>query len=193
MAAPLPDSDLDQLFRTARSYKWWTDAPVAEAQMRAIYDLAKWCPTANNITPARFVWLASPESQARLAPLIAESNREKMLKAPLTVIVAYDLDFPDTLPIVAPHAVGRFGDKEKAAFEALRSGTLQGAYLIMAARALGLDAGPMGGIDRPAIDAEFFAGTNVRTNFIVSIGEATEQGLKPRGGRLGFDEACRIL
>jgi nitroreductase len=193
MGTPFPDDELDQLFRRARSYKAWDGTPISEAEIRAIYDLAKWGPTATNVSPARFTWVVSEAARARLLPHVAESNRPKMDGAAATVIVAYDLGFGSTMAKLAPHAVGRFDDLEKAAFEALRSGTLQGAYLIMSARALGWDCGPMGGVDRAGIDAEFFAGTNVRSNFIIAMGRAADGGLKPRAARLDFDEACHIL
>lgn len=196
MAGPLPEPVLDRLFRVARTRNWWLDHPVSEADIRAIYDLAKWGPTSANTTPARFVWLTTEAAKARLAPLVAEANREKMLKAPVTAIVGYDLDFAATLGQLAPHnpaAPSWFEKVEVAEYEAFRSGTLQGAYLIMAARALGFDCGPLGGIDRAAVDREFFAETRVRTNFVVSLGHGSDERLRPRAPRLAFEQACRIL
>ena len=196
MAEPLSSEALDQIFREARTWKWWTDDPVTEADIRAIYELMKWGPTASNTTPARFVWVTSEEAKARLEPLLDEGNRKKTMKAPATAIVGYDLDFPDYLGQLVPHAPNArswFADPEVRSFEAQRSSTLQAAYLISAARALGWDCGPQGGIDRPGIDREFFAGTNVRTNFIISIGRGHEQGLKPRAPRLSFEQANRIV
>lgn len=196
MAAPLSAPALDQIFRTARTYKWWADDPVTAADIEAIYELMKWGPTATNTTPARFLWITSPEAKARLEPLLDEGNRKKTMQAPATVIVAHDLDFDAHVPFLVPHnkdARSWFADPQLRAFEALRSGTLQAAYLIIAARALGWDCGPQGGIDRDGIDREFFAGTAWRTNFIVSIGRGAEQGLRPRAPRLAFDQANRII
>lgn len=196
MSQPLPDAALDRLFRTARTRNGWHEHPLSDVDIRAIYELAKWGPTAANTTPARFVWLTTEAAKQRLAPLIHDGNRAKMLQAPATVIVAYDLDFPSTLHQLAPHnpaAPSWFDDPQVAEYEAFRSGTLQGAYLIMAARALGFDCGPMGGVDRAAIDREFFAGTNIRSNFIVSVGRGSDERLRPRAPRLAFEQACRIL
>jgi nitroreductase len=196
MAEPLSPSALDQIFLEARTWKWWTDDPVAEADIRAIYELMKWGPTASNTTPARFVWVTSEDAKARLEPLLDQNNSRKTLKAPATVIVGYDLDFHEQLGLLIPHAPNArswFEDPEARSFEALRSSTLQAAYLIIAARALGWDCGPQGGIDRAGIDREFFAGANVRTNFIISIGRGHEQGLKPRAPRLSFEQANRIV
>lgn len=196
MSEALSPEALDQIFRTARTWKWWTDDKVTEADIRAIYELARWGPTATNTTPARFVWVTSDQAKARLEPLLDENNRRKTVKAPATVIVGYDLDFHEHLPFLVPHAPNArswFEDPEVRSFEGLRNSTLQAAYLIVAARALGWDCGPQGGIDREGIDREFFAGTNVRTNFIISIGRGHEQGLRPRAPRLSFEQANRIV
>jgi nitroreductase len=192
MAEPLDDAGLDQLFRTARTYNGWREEPLAEADMRAIYDLAKWGPTSANSTPARFVWLASEAARRRLVPLISEGNRAKTLQSPVTVIVAYDLEFTARLPVLNPRALSWFEGEAKA-YEAFRSGTLQGAYLIMAARALGWDCGPMGGIDRAAVDREFFPDRPWRSNFIISIGRGAAQSVRARAPRLAFEDACQIL
>lgn len=193
MSDPVDDAAIDQLFRAARTYNGWREEALAETDMRAIYDLAKWGPTAANTTPARFVWLSSAEAKTRLVPLISEGNRAKTLASPATVIVAYDLEFRQTLPLLNPRAVSWFDNDETRAYEALRSGTLQAAYLIMAARSLGFDCGPMGGIDRPAVDGEFFAGTSWRSNLIISIGHGDPEAVRPRAPRLPFEEACQIL
>jgi nitroreductase len=157
----------------------------------------RWGPTANNSTPARFHFVVSEAAKARLEPLLAEGNRVKARTAPAVAIIAYDLDFPDSMEKLAPHAVG-LKDRlrknpsglEKNAF---RGGTLQGAYFIIAARALGLDCGPMGGFDNEAVDREFFAGTNIKSNFLCALGYGDGAALKPRAPRLSFDEACKIL
>src|SRR5687768_10104431 len=177
MWGALPDACLDQVFRTARTYKWWTDDPVTEADIRAIYELMKWGPTSGNVTPARFVWVTTEDAKRRLEPLLDTYNRKKTMKAPATVIVAYESDFLPSLDRLNPEAAAWFEEKDAREYEAFRSGTLQGGYLIMAARALGFDCGPQGGIDRAAIDREFFAGTTIRSNFIISIGRGTDHRL----------------
>jgi nitroreductase len=193
MPGALPDPSLDQIFRAARTYKWWTDDPVTETDIRAIYELMKWGPTSGNVTPARFLWLTTDEAKRRLEPHLDPGNRRKTMKAPATVICAYDLDFRPTLARLNPAAMDWFDDPDLRAFEAFRSGTLQAAYLIIAARALGWDCGPQGGLDRAAVDAEFFAGTSTRTNFIVSIGRGATDRQRPRAHRLPFEEANRII
>src|SRR5208282_3393301 len=154
---------LDQLFRVARTRNDWTDRPVSETQIRELYDLLKLGPTSANSCPARFVWVRTPAGKARLAALASQTNRPKILAAPLTVIIGFDLDFAEQLPKLFP-ARGRkmkelFQDADLAQTTAFRNGSLQGGYLIVAARALGLDTGPMSGFDNKAVDAEFFAGT----------------------------------
>lgn len=192
----LADPALAQLFTEARTRNGWSDRPIPEAVLRELYDLVKFGPTAANTTPARFVFVTSPEAKAKLVPLTSGSNGPKILKAPVTVIVGYDLDFPDTLDRLFPNAPGAkhwFGDPIAKEVGALRNSSLQGGYFIMAARALGLDTGPMSGFDNAAVDAEFFAGTNIKSNFIVSIGYGTEENLFPRNPRLDFEEAAKIL
>ena len=183
------DADLDLIFREARTRNAWSDTPVSEDQIKAIYDLLKWGPTAVNSTPARIVWIKSEEAKQRLAPHLSAGNRAKTMTAPVVAIVGYDVDFHETLPKLFPNAPAAkdwFADptaREKGAF---RNGTLQGAYLIVAARALGLDCGPMSGFDNAGIDAEFFAGTTVKSNFIVSIGHGTEENLFPRRPHMSY-------
>jgi 3-hydroxypropanoate dehydrogenase len=196
MAAVLENPALDQLFREARTRNAWSARPVADDQIRAIYDLFKFGPTAVNSTPARVVWVKSDEAKQRLAPHLTDGNRAKTLKAPVTAIIGYDLAFPETLAKLFPHAPGAkdwFATPESREITGFRNGTLQGAYLIIAARALGLDAGPMSGFDNAGVDAEFFAGTNIKSNFIVALGYGTEENLFPRSPRLDFDEANTIL
>ena len=196
MGQVLSADAIDQIFRTARTRNAWTDKPVTPDDMRAIYDLAKMGPTSANISPARFVWVASAAGKERLAALALPSNAPKIRQAPVTVIVGYDLDFAEKVPQLFPHNPGAkawFADPEFARVAAFRNGTLQGAYLIMAARALGFDCGPMSGFDNAKVDADFFAGTRVESNFICSIGHGTDANLYERSPRLTFEEACRIV
>jgi len=194
--AKLEDGALAQLFTEARTRNGWDPTPLPEETLHALYELVKFGPTAANASPARFYFLTSQEAKERLAKLASGSNAPKVLQAPVTVIVGYDLDFPETLPKLFPHAPGAkdwFSDMTAREWGALRNSSLQGGYFIMAARALGLDAGPMSGFDNAGVDAEFFAGTNIKSNFIVSIGHGTDEGLFPRNPRLTFDEAAKIL
>jgi len=193
---PLSDTALDQLFTSARTRNAWSDRPVSEALIRRLYDLTKFGPTAVNNTPARFVFVTSPETKARLIPLMGEGNRAKTLQAPVNVIIGMDLDFPETLPRLFPHAPGAkdwFADAAGRRDSAFRNSSLQGGYFMIAARALGLDVGPMSGFDPEGVKAEFFAGTAVEPNFIVNLGYGTDENLFPRSPRLGFDEAAQIL
>jgi 3-hydroxypropanoate dehydrogenase len=190
-----PDA-LDQMFRSARSYNVWTDAVVDEGVVRALYDLLKWGPTSGNSCPARFVWVRSPEGRAQLASFASELNRPKIIAAPITVIIGNDLDFPETLPKLFP-ARGEmmrqyFKQPGLTEVTAMRNGSLQGAYLIVAARALGLDCGPMSGFDNAAVDRAFFAGTRIQSNFICSIGYGKPDSPFPRNPRLSFEEAGRF-
>ena len=193
MKDPIPAGALDQLFRSARTYYGWTDAPVEEDVVRDLYDLLKWGPTSANSSPARFVWVRSLEGKAKLAELAWERNRPKVLEAPIMVIVGNDLDFADQLPKLMPHnfeAMQKaFAPPAAAEATAARNGTLQGAYLIIAARAMGLDCGPMSGFDNAGVDQAFFAGTRIRSNFICSIGYGNPDSLFPRNPRLSFEEA----
>jgi 3-hydroxypropanoate dehydrogenase len=193
---PLTDAALAQLFTEARTRNGWSDRPVPEALLRRLYDLTKFGPTAVNATPARFLFLTSPEAKARLAPHMAEQNRAKTLQAPVNVVIGHDLDFPETLPTLFPHAPGAkdwFADEAAAKETAFRNGTLQGGYFLIAARALGLDVGPMSGFDPAGVKAEFFAGTKVEPNFIVNLGYGTDENLWPRSPRLAFEAAARVL
>ncbi|MBV9527252.1 malonic semialdehyde reductase [Sphingomonas sp.] len=196
MTNTLAAGALDQLFRSARSYNGWTAAPVEEGSVRDLYELLKWGPTSANSSPARFVWVRSPEGKAKLAELAWERNRPKVLAAPLTVIVGNDLAFADRLPELMPHnyeAMQKaFAPPPVAEVTAMRNGTLQGAYLVIAARALGLDCGPMSGFDNAGVDAAFFGGTRIRSNFICSIGHGDPQSIFPRNPRLSFEEAGRF-
>ncbi|MDO8901244.1 MAG: malonic semialdehyde reductase [Phenylobacterium sp.] len=191
----LADPALDQLFRQARTQNAWSDAPVSEATIHRLYDLLKWGPTSANCGPGRFVFVQSAEAKETLAPHLSRANRAKAMAAPVCVIVAYDLAFAEKLPKLFPHdptAKDWFGDPKVLLETALRNSSLQGAYLIMAARSLGLDCGPMSGFDNAGVDEAFFAGTSWRSNFLVALGQGRPEGVYPRNPRLDFDEACEI-
>lgn len=195
MSTALPDASLAQLFLAARTHTHFSEQPVADATLLALYDLLKWGPTSANASPARFVFVRSPEAKQKLAPALAEGNRAKTLAAPVTVIVAHDLAFYDQLPTLFPHTDARswfVGNDAAIQTTAFRNGSLQGAYLMLAARALGLDCGPMSGFDNAKVDATFFAGSSVRSNFLVNLGYGDGQGLHTRNPRLPFETACRI-
>lgn len=194
--APLSDAALAQLFTEARTRNGWTDRPVPEALMRKLYDLTKFGPTAVNATPARFVFVTSPDAKARLVPLMSEGNQAKTAQAPVTVIIAQDIDFHEHLPTLFPHAPGAkdwFADEAGRRETAFRNASLQGGYLTIAARALGLDVGPMSGFDAAAVKAEFFPDSNVEPNFIMNIGYGSDENLFPRSPRLAFEEAAEVL
>ncbi len=191
----IDDEALDQLFREARSHNGWLDRPVPEALLRQAVDLAKMGPTSANTLPMRVVFVKSAEGKTRLTPALAPQNVEKTMTAPVTAIVGYDLGFPDLLPKLFPHVDARAwfaGDEALIADTARRNGSLQGAYLILALRAVGLDVGPMSGFDRTKVDAAFFTGTQVRTNFLLNIGYGDTAKLFPRSPRLAFEEIARF-
>lgn len=193
---PVSDTALEQLFTAARTRNAWSDRPVSEDLIRRLYDLTKFGPTAVNNTPARFVFVTSPEAKARLVPLMSEGNQAKTAQAPVAVIIGYDMEFHETLPRLFPHAPGAkdwFADEAGRRESAFRNSSLQGGYFLIAARALGLDVGPMSGFDAEAVKAEFFAGTAVEPNFIVNLGYGTDENLFPRSPRLAFEEAAQIL
>lgn len=195
-AAPLSDAALSQLFTEARSRNGWTKRRVAPELLRRLYDLTKFGPTAVNMTPARFLFVTSPDAKARLVPLMSEGNRAKTAQAPVTVIIGQDIDFHDTLPRLFPHAPGArdwFADEAGRREAAFRNSSLQGGYFMIAARALGLDVGPMSGFDAAAVKAEFFPEDAVEPNFIVNLGYGSDENLFPRSPRLSFDEAAKIL
>jgi 3-hydroxypropanoate dehydrogenase len=186
---------LDQIFRTARTHRRWTGEPVTDEELQALYELLKWGPTSGNCCPARFVFVKSGEAKERLKPALDAGNVAQTMAAPATVIVAYDLEFYEKLPKLVPHRDARtpfLGRHELIRSTALQSGTLQGAYLIVAARALGLDCGPMGGFDAGKVDAAFFPDGKIRSNFLCNLGHGDPASLHPRAPRLAFDEACRI-
>jgi 3-hydroxypropanoate dehydrogenase len=194
----ISDAALDTIFRSARTLRQWQDKPVSPALLMALYDLMRWGPTESNITPARFHFVVSKDAKARLEPLLDEGNRKQTMAAPATAIIGYDLDFASTLHKLAPRAADRMSeslaqDPQKARFMAMRSAGLQGGYLIVAARALGLDCGPMSGFDNDGVDKAFFAGTAIKSYFLCNLGYRVAESVRPRAARLGFDEACKIL
>ena len=193
----LDDRALDVIFRQARTHNAWQPRLVSDETLRQVYDLMKWGPTSANCSPARILFIRSPEAKQRLKPALSAGNRDKTMAAPVTAILGYDLEFYDLLPQLFPHdqsARSWFAGKpEVIQTTAFRNGTLQGAYLIAAARASGLDCGPMSGFDNARVDAEFFPGGRVKSNFLCNLGYGDPQGLFPRSPRLPFDEACTIL
>lgn len=196
MSHALDTQALEQLFRSARTHVAWLDKPVSGETLRQLYDLLKWGPTAVNSCPARFVFVTTPEGKARLKPALAEGNVDKTLQAPVTVIIARDLEFYEHLPKLFPHTDARgwyAGNAPAIENASLRNGTLQGAYLILAARALGLDCGPMSGFDADKVNAEFFPDGKVKANFLCNLGYGDTSKLYPRGPRLEFEEACRVV
>ena len=211
MKNPLNDEALNQLFREARTHNAWLDKPVSDQLLRQLYDLMKWGPTSANLAPARIRFLRTPQAKQRLRPALAPGNVEKTMAAPVTAIIAYDERFFDAAPRLFPNnpAIRDYfaNSPELAASTAFRNGTLQGAYFIVAARALGLDCGPMSGFDNAKVDAEFFPvpapvenaapdvmpEPRIKSNFLCNLGYGDPAGLHPRGPRLDFDEVCKIF
>ncbi|NOG70093.1 malonic semialdehyde reductase [Roseicella sp. DB1501] len=194
-AATLDEAGRELLFRAARTHYAWTDRPVPDTQLQELYDLLKWGPTSANTCPARFLFIRTREGKEKLRPALSAGNVETTMRAPVTCIVAHDERFYDALPRLLPgiDAVGWFADNAQLARETgFRNGTLQGAYLILAARAVGLDAGPMSGFDNIRVDDAFFPGETWKSNFLVNLGHGDATALPPRAPRLGFDEACRL-
>jgi 3-hydroxypropanoate dehydrogenase len=192
----LDDRSLDIIFREAHTHSVWLDKPVSDAQLQQIYDLMKWAPTSANCSPARIVFVHSAAAKQRLLPAMAPGNLDKTRTAPVTAIIAYDLEFYEKLPVLFPHADARSwfaGNQPLIETTAFRNGTLQGAYLILAARALGLDAGPMSGFDNAKVDKEFFPDGKVKSNFLVNLGYGDRAKMFPRNPRLPFADAAQIL
>jgi len=190
------DAALDLLFRNARTHNSWLDEPVPDTVLRQVYDLAKMGPTSANCSPMRIVFLRSAAAKERLRPALSQGNLAKTMKAPVTAIIAYDLAFYELLPRLFPQDDARSwfaGNDEMIRVTAFRNGTLQGAYFIMAARALGLDCGPMSGFDNAGVDREFFPGGQVKSNFICAIGYGDASGVFDRLPRPSFSEVCRIV
>ena len=195
MSDPLPDAALDRVFRDARTFNHYLDKPVSETLLRAVWELMKWGPTSANQEPARIVWCTSDAAKEKLAACASDTNGAKIRKAPATAIVAMDLAFPEQLPRLYPHADARswFAGKPDLVLEsAARNSTLQGAYLIVAARMLGLDVGPMSGFDAKKVDEAFFPDSSLRTNFIATLGYGDRETLHERLPRLAFEDANRF-
>jgi len=210
MSHPLNDEALDTLFRQARTQNAWLKKPVTDETLRRLYDLLKWGPTSANGLPLRVLFLRTPKAKERLRPALMPGNLEKTMAAPVTAIVAYDELFYERMPVLFPFNPGMrdfFANApDLASITAFRNGTLQGAYLIMAARSLGLDCGPMSGFDNAKVDEEFFPASSgadrdtevmpsgrIKSNFLCNLGYGDPAALHPRGPRLDFDEACRLL
>jgi 3-hydroxypropanoate dehydrogenase len=195
MTARLDAPALAQLFTEARTHNAWQDKQVSDALLRDLVELMRWAPTSANTSPARILFVKSPEAKARLKPLLMEGNIDKTMAAPVTAIIGHDLEFYEHLPRLFPHADARswfVGKPDFIATSAFRNGTLQGGYFIIAARALGLDCGPMSGFDNAGVDAEFFAGKNIKSNFLCNLGYGDPQGLHPRSPRFDFEDIARI-
>lgn len=197
MSEILSDNALDTIFREARSYNRWQDRPVPDELIHQLYDLLKWGPTSANCCPSRFTFIKNEEAKNRLVPHLLETNVIKVKTAPVVAIIGSDPKFYDRIPELFPHNPGArewfSGDEDLARETAFRNGTLQGAYLIIAARALGLDCGPMSGFDQAGVNAEFFPDGSVVSNFLCVLGYGSEEELFPRLPRLSFDGACQIL
>ena len=192
----LSEAVLNQLFRDARTHMSWSADPITDDDLHAIYDLVKMGPTAANTQPLRVVFLRSAEAKEKLRPILAAGNVDKTMAAPATALIGYDLEFYEFASQTFPSRDMRTGFAENAALAeemAIRNGTLQAGYLIMAARALGFDCGPMSGFNRPAADLAFFAGTRVKSNFLCNIGHGDGKVMFPRNPRLAFDQTCQIL
>lgn len=196
MTEVLNDHALDQLFREARTHNDWLEKPVGTDLLKAVWGLARMGPTSANCSPARIVFVVSDAAKEKLKPCLAEGNVAQTMSAPATAIIGHDMKFYDRLPELYPHADARawfVGDDEKIFATAFRNGTLQGAYFLIAARALGLDCGPMSGFDEAAVDAAFFTGTDVKSNFLCNLGHGSGKRLHPRSPRLDFDDACSVV
>src|ERR1700730_4028430 len=197
MGQPLNDEALDVLFRKARTHRAWLDKPVNDDTLRQVYDLMKFGPTSANCSPARILFLRTPEAKQRLLPALSPGNVDKTMTAPVTAIIAYDLKFYEKMAKLSPQNPGMrdtFANLPDVAEHAFRNGTLQGGYFILAARAVGLDCGPMSGFNNAKVDEEFFSGgSQVKSNFLCNLGYGDPSKLLPRAPRLDFDEACQLL
>ncbi len=194
----LDKSGLDLLWFEAHTHNAWRDEPVSDELLQRVYETARWAPTMANTQPLRLVFVRSPEAKARLKPLLSPGNVDKTMAAPATAIVAHDIDFHEQMSTLAPHAPGMqdyFGGlpAEGRAPIASQGSSLQGAYVMLAARALGLDCGPMGGFNKDGVDAEFLSGTNWKSNFLINLGHGDPAGVHPRAPRLEFAFAARII
>lgn len=198
MVQPVDQTALDTLFFEARTHSFWLDRPVPDALLQRAYDIARMAPTSANCSPMRVVFVRSAAAKQRLLPALMEGNREKTIAAPVTAIIGHDRAFYEHLPKLFPHADARawFAGPENAAVAkttAFRNGTLQGAYFLLAARAVGLDCGPMSGFDNAAVDAEFFPGGRIESNFLCNLGYGNPAKLFPRSPRFEWDEVCSIV
>lgn len=193
---PLDQAGVDALFTEARTHYKWLPDPITDDELRRLYEIVRTGPTSANSSPARFLFLRTPEAKERLRPALSAGNVDKTLSAPVVTIIAHDPAFFDQLPKLFPHADARSwfaGNDALAEATAFRNGTMQGAYLILAARAMGLDTGPMSGFDNARVDEAFLADRGWKSNFLVNLGHGDTSGLFPRSPRLGFDEACVLL
>ena len=190
---------MDLIFRNARSNNGWRAQPVSDAQLRELYELMQWAPTTMNTNPARILFLRSAEAKARLQPALSPGNLDKTMAAPVTAIIGFDTQFYELLPKLFPHnqnARSLFAGEEKKAHAettAFRNGSMQGGYFILAARSIGLDCGPMSGFNNAKVDAEFFAGTGIKSNFLCNLGYGDPAKVMPRNPRPAFDEVCKLL
>jgi 3-hydroxypropanoate dehydrogenase len=186
----------EQLFTQARTQNGYLDQPVPDAQLQQLYELLKWGPTSANSSPARFVFVRTAEARAKLAACVSPANQPKVMSAPVTAIIGMDMAFYEQLPTLFPHTDARawfLGNDALIASTAMRNSSLQGGYLIMAARALGLGCGPMSGMDTAKVDAAFFAGTTVKTNFVCTLGHGDPAKVMARSPRLAFEQACQLV
>src|SRR5437667_9705635 len=197
MSDVVSSEDLDLIFRNARTHNVWLDKPVEDALLKQVYDLAKMGPNSANMCPMRIVFVKSREAKEKLKPALDAGNVDKTMKAPVTAVLGMDIRFYEQLPKLFPHADAKawFKDLPESVLEylALRNSSLQGAYFMLAARALALDCGPMSGFDNAKVDAAFFAGTTVKSNFLCNLGHGDATKLYPRSPRLEFGEACQIV
>jgi len=197
MKEVLSSEDLDLIFRKARTHNVWLDKPVDDALLKQVYELARMGPTSANMCPMRIIFVKSKEAKERLKPALDKGNVDKTMKAPATAIIGMDVHFYEKLPQLFPHADAKawFKDLPENVLEyiALRNGSLQGAYFMLAARALGLDCGPMSGFDNAKVDTAFFAGTTIKSNFLCNLGHGDGSKLHPRSPRLSFEEACKVI
>lgn len=196
MSTQLSDETLSQLFLDARTHNVWRDVPVSNDVLKRLFDLVKMGPTSANCSPARFVFVTSEDAKQRLKPHLSEGNAEKTMTAPVCVIIGQDLEFYEHLPKLFPHTDARSwfaGKDEKIRETTFRNATLQGGYLILAARSLGLDCGPMSGFDPAGVNAAFFAGTKIEANFLCNLGYGDASALFDRSPRFDFSDVCTIV
>lgn len=192
---PLDAAALDTLFMQARTYNAWSEKPVSDAILEEIWNIARMGPTSANCSPSRIVFVTSATAKEKLRPCLMDGNVEKTMQAPVTAIIGHDMEFYEQLPALFPHADAKSwftGNDALIEETAFRNGTLQGAYIMLAARALGLDCGPMSGFDKDKVNAAFFDDTSVKANFLCNIGYGVDEDLFPRSPRLAFAEACRV-